>query len=105
MFEKKDYVVEGNLKSNLQRIAQKITGDGTNENLFRIPDMIRATIVVKEPSQLVDAYNTIATNSEFNIIRLKNQLNDPQKLVHLNVIFNDSIIGEILIRYGPEPIN
>lgn len=103
MFEKQEYVLEGNLKSDLQRIACKITE--ANENPFRITDMIRATIIVKEPQQLVDAYNTIASNSEFNIIRLKNNLKDPLMHVHLNVIFNQSIIGEILIRCGPKPIN
>ena len=47
--------------------------------------MIRATIDVNEPDDLIKVYNTI--KGHYKIIRIKNKLNCPLKLIHLNIIY------------------
>jgi len=67
--------------------------------------MVRSCIIVQKPEQLITAYKVIAEGSLINIIRLKNKLKEPLKLIHLNLIYNEKIIGEIQIRYGNKPCN
>ena len=52
--------VIGNLKSNLQRIAQKIKSfPGEEINPFRVTDMIRATINVQKTDDLIEAFTKL----------------------------------------------
>ena len=46
-FENDNHRIQGNLKTNLKRIAQKIKEGGEN-GVFKISDMVRATVLVKE---------------------------------------------------------
>lgn len=94
--------VTGNIKSNLQRIEQKIQEDGS---INEIGDMCRATIVCESNEQLIKAYEEIDGQSWFNITRLKNKLTDPLKLVHINVSYFGILLGEIQIRIGSKPVN
>ena len=47
--------VTGNLKTNLARIAQKIE-DGGNKGIFKVTDMIRATVICETVDQMDEAY-------------------------------------------------
>ena len=60
--DKNHATVEGCIKNNLARIAQKIQDKnlGRDKNSqFRISDMTRATITVTEPGQMVNMYEAI----------------------------------------------
>ena len=46
-FENTNFQIKFNLKSNLQRIAERISDEG--DNPFYITDMLRATILVTKP--------------------------------------------------------
>lgn len=50
-FEDTDHQITGSLKNDLNRIAEKIV-----DNPFKIRDMIRATIAVKHPNEVIVAY-------------------------------------------------
>jgi len=62
------FFMKGKLKSNIVRIAQKM--DECQGNPFRITDMIRATIVVQKPEDIVLAYQMIQRKNYFNIIKI-----------------------------------
>ena len=49
-FKKTKFKYSGNLKENIVRIEQKIKEDG--DNMGKITDMIRGTIVVNNPSEV-----------------------------------------------------
>ena len=53
-----DLILSGNLKQNLQRIAQKIEENEQNgeRGEYTIKDMIRASIVVKHAKQMKEVY-------------------------------------------------
>lgn len=68
--------VFGNLKTNLRRIGQKITDcdDEGNAGVYMITDMLRATIVVKEPHHLNLAYQELQKISSINVIKITNHM-------------------------------
>jgi len=55
--------------------------------------MVRASVTCKTPEEAKDAYNTVKNN--FNVIRLKNKLEEHLRLIHLNVLYGNGIVGEI----------
>ena len=65
--------------------------------MFRIYDMIRATIIAKNLSDMVNAYELIARTPAFNIIRIQNKFNTSYKKIELNLIYMNRIICEIVI--------
>jgi len=67
--------------------------------------MIRCTIVVYDGSDVYKAYEDLLKIETFKIIKLQNFMNDPVPHVLLNVIYNNSIVGEIIIRNGEKPAN
>lgn len=95
-FIHQDFKVSVNLKSNIKRIAQKIREtklkDGMS-NPFKITDMLRATVFVNKQSDMIKAYNIL--EKKFEVIRIKNKLNTPLQNIHINIMFERSIIGEI----------
>ena len=80
------------MKSNLTRIGQKIR---EYKSSFKVGDMVRATISVNSPEQMKQVFESLQQNPDFRIIRVKNKLRDHLKLVHINLIYLDQIIGEI----------
>lgn len=94
--------LHGGLKSNLQRISQKIEEDG---DVYGLSDMVRATIIVSSEEKLLEAYKIINNNSKLCVFRCKNKLNQALQLVHINVNFSEKIIGEIQMRIGSKPKN
>jgi len=55
--------VSGGIKQNLMRIAQKIGENNIEKNSpFRVPDMIRATVLVAKPDQIAQVIDTIEGN-------------------------------------------
>jgi len=63
--------------------------------------MVRATLVVKTPDDLKNAYTSINGHRNFNVVKITNNISaTPQQSVTLNVIYADGIIGEILINIG-----
>jgi len=69
-FKKTRFKVFGNVKSNIVRIEQKIEEEGGN--LGKLTDMIRATIVVDDPTQMREAYDLVKDTMYIQIIRVKN---------------------------------
>ena len=56
--------------------------------------MIRATIVVDDPTQMREAYDLVKDTMYIQIIRVKNQLRR-LNTIFLNCIFKNNIICEI----------
>ena len=91
--------VTGGVKQNLVRIAQRITENPIEiNNPFRIFDMIRATITVNQPNQILELINSIESSSNFEMLRIKNKLDKHFGTVYLNVMYNEAIIAEIQIK-------
>ena len=67
--------------------------------------MIRATIEVREPEQVEQAYNKLNELSKLSIIRLINALDTPMSNVTVNIMWDYQIIGEIVIACAPKPHN
>jgi len=67
--------------------------------------MVRASITVNRPNQLKFVYERIDKDQCFNVVRVDSKLHDQVQNVIINVIFDNSIIGEIKIAYGEKPIN
>ena len=62
--------------------------------------MVRATIKVGKPEQLLEAYTIIKKNQDMNIIKVDCQLAGAIKQVLVNVVYMGSIICEIILRFG-----
>ena len=60
--------------------------------------MVRATITVKDQKEARKAYEIVKNN--FNVIRIKNKLEDQLRLIHLNVLYGNGIVGELQIKLG-----
>ena len=56
-FKKTDFRVYGGLKTNISRIADKIKENGGD--MFRVYDMVRATIVCQNIKNLRKAYEKL----------------------------------------------
>jgi len=86
-------------------IAQKI-GENKIEknNPFRVTDIIHATIKIQKPEQIMGIISVLDQNSSMMIVKIDNQLDQEIKRVKINVIFQQSVIGEIEIRLGNEPV-
>ena len=76
----------------MRRIAQKIGEEKGNP--FIITDMLRAIVQVNKPEEIITAYKIIKT-SNWQVIRVKNKLQTHLQNVHLNLIYDNSIIAEI----------
>ena len=94
--------VSGGANSDLIGVAAKIgQSEVEPNNPFRVFDMLRVTIRVFHPTQIVRSIQTIESSSSFQILKLQNNLDSSLKCVHMNVIYEKGIIGEIIIKYGP----
>ena len=67
--------------------------------------MIRTTIVVWEQCLINQAYEEILKIETFQVIKIVSNMKDEVPQILLNVIYNNSIIGEIVIRQGEKPAN
>ena len=75
--------------------------DGQN----RLTDLIRATVTVKEsrPISVINVLQDICAHPDFNLIRVKDRLDDLRHL-SCNFIFRNKCICEVQIRLGkPTP--
>ena len=98
-FKRSGFKYSGNLKENIVRIEQKIKED--NDNMGKLTDMVRGTVLVRSPDEMNIAYNMIKDTQYIDIVRIKNKLfKPPYNTIFLNVIFKDNIVGEIQIRFG-----
>ena len=68
-------------------------------------DMIRASINVSELEQIIQAYQILDEMKSINVVRIKNKITSDLQNVSINFIFNNSIIGEIQIRFGNKSPN
>lgn len=67
------YNISGDMESNLNRIVEKISEldlDGKPRGPFSIADMIRATISVEEPEQLVEVYDMLYRNPFIQVVKV-----------------------------------
>ena len=63
--------------------------------------MLRATISVREATQLLMAYELIHNEMPFyKIVKVQNNLTSPLQNVVLNFVYRKMIIGEIQLQYG-----
>ena len=89
----------------MQRIAQKVkerTVFGEKEAIFRLTDMIRCSIDVKNAEELVETFKMIESipNRAIQVIRIMNNLNSTMRNVKLTFVYGYSIIGEIQLNLG-----
>lgn len=57
--------------------------------LFRVTDMIRATIYVHDVNTTKEAYNLLREIDKIRIIRVKSRMNNIHKDVKMNIIFDN----------------
>ena len=87
-----DWKLKISMKENLLRIEQKIKSynleHDTEEGWRYMKDMIRATVIVFSPNELLEAYNWFKAfvDGERNILTLKNNLGSD--LQNINITFN-----------------
>ena len=62
------------MKTNLVRIAQKIGEDKDPNSMFRLTDMVRATIIVDKMADFNQVYLSLKSMDGLQIVRIKNQL-------------------------------
>jgi len=60
-----------NLKEILNLISENEIEEG---NPFRVRNLIKVTIIVKEHDQLIETYQEIQKNSDYNIIKISNMI-------------------------------
>ena len=94
--------VTGNLKTNLHKISQKVDeyekeeGEGADGlGKFTITDMVRATLHVKNPEEMIPAYEVLLDMEELNIVKITNKMCTGLQNVTINFIYTDMIVGEI----------
>ena len=76
------------------------------DGALRLTDMVQNTIIVHEQCLINQAYEEILKITTFEVIRIENHMMEPYNpYILLNVIYNNSIIGEIIIRKGDRPAN
>jgi len=63
-------------------------------NPFKIADMLRATVKVKDLASTIKAYEVIK-KTNWLIVRVKNKLASDLQNIHLNLIYDNSIIAEV----------
>ena len=66
-------------------------------------DMIRATIVVSEFTELWDAYTWFKKAEFFKILKIKDKLRSDLKNITIIFDFDDKMIGELQIRFEDLP--
>ena len=67
--------------------------------------MVRSQIVVEKIPEIHEAYHKILEIDSMEVIKLENYIKDDMPRILLNVIYDHSIIGEIIIRCGEKPAN
>lgn len=96
----------GGLKTNLARIALKIQlNEFEKDGALRITDMVRCIIVVDQIPEANAVFARLKRIDCITIIRIENNIKEEVPNVVLNVIYDHSIIGEIIIRVGDKPAN
>jgi len=75
------------------------------DGLYHVTDMIRATIEVKHPSQLISAYRQLAIIPNIEVVRIENNLKSGHRSVSVNFIYAHRVIGEIQMRSGKKPLS
>ena len=75
------------------------------DGLYRVTDMIRATIEVRHPSQLISAYLKLATIPHLEVVGIQNNLKSGLRSVSVNFIYAHRVIGEIQMRAGKKPLS
>jgi len=88
------------------KIAQKIGETQIERNSpFRIFDVVSVTLVTNNCNKILEIMNDLNTNSQMRMVRIRNNLKEPQKSVVINVVYGDSIIGCVSIIYEGGPVN
>jgi len=62
--------------------------------------MIRATVDIGDPQEVIDAFEAVTQISFLEVIKIENQLQSPSQCITVNFVFRNKIVGEIVIRYG-----
>ena len=70
---------------------------------FKVDDMIRATIRVHKPQQLIEAYELIKKTTGVRVVRIISRL-FTSDTIHMNFVYENTIVGEILLVCGKEPV-
>ena len=67
--------------------------------MFRVVDLLQATIEIKNAKYLIEAYITIITNNKPNlkIIKISKSFRSIRPGIHLHFIFKNAIIGELYL--------
>ena len=87
----KGFIIESHIKDNLARIAVKIKGRPKVDEgscLFRIKDMIRATITVQDYNTLEVCYDLLTEIESIKVMKVRSRLMRPYRDVKLNVMFD-----------------
>jgi len=57
--------------------------------------MIRATLNVKNPEEMIPTYEVLLDMEELNVVKITNKMGTDLQNVTINFIYTDMIIGEI----------
>lgn len=105
-FKKSSFSYNTIVRENLRRVSSMIKNDisgghfAYRQNAFRVYDMIRTSVFVKDCTDIPKAYEMISQVDKVTIIRVVNKLNNLDDCISMNFLYDNSIIGEFMIRIG-----
>jgi hypothetical protein len=88
--KKYGFKVTGCLKSDFIKLARKIQQngiEGEQDLVFRVTDMIRATIVIKNPAYFQILYQEFKSINQIKILRIEDRLDEPIREVVINFLW------------------
>ena len=84
-----------------ERFVENTQGLG----VFGIYDMVRATLQVREVQNMKEVYCILDALPDIQVVKIVNKLGSEMQHFILNVIYDETIIAEIIIQFGPDPID
>ena len=67
--------------------------------------MIRATVHVEQPDEVLPAYEILKNFEEVNIVKVRNRMATEYQHITVFFVYKDVNVGEIEIRYGTKAVN
>ena len=92
--------VHDNHPACLLEIADKIDAAG---GPYQLTDMVSVIIEASQPKQIITVIRALHEDSDVDIVRMTTEERGSLLKVNINVVYCDSIIGEVIIEHGQEP--
>lgn len=86
---------------NLEEISLEIE----EKHGFRISNIVSAKVAIKDLLKFKEAYIVVDQLDDINVIRVVNNLMSHIPFIKFIIIYQDSLLGEILLHYHEQPKN